>query len=41
MIANPPWITASLLNSEHALDNGVYDPNEAYLKSIFDFACKE
>jgi len=40
MIANPPWITASMLNSEHALDNGVYDPKEEFLNAIFKFAGK-
>jgi len=38
MIANPPWITSSILNSEHLLDSGVYDPKETFLKAIFQFA---
>ena len=40
MIANPPWITASMLNVEHKLDNAIYDPKETFLKAIFAFACK-
>jgi len=38
IIANPPWITASKLNTEHELDNGIFDPNEEMLVSIFKFA---
>ena len=38
MIANPPWITSSILNTEHLLDSGIYDPKETFLKSIFQFA---
>lgn len=38
IVANPPWITATILNEKHELDNGVYDPQEKLLKSLFLFA---
>lgn len=38
IISNPPWTIASFLNEKHDLDNGVYDPEEKFLKSLFLFA---
>ena len=35
---NPPWIPASKVIEINPLDNGVYDPEEKFLKSAFNFA---
>lgn len=40
MICNPPWIIASK-TTENELENGIYDPEEKYLKSVFQFASKK
>jgi len=38
IICNPPWIPAKFVQETNPLDNGVYDPDEKFLKSAFNFA---
>lgn len=38
ILCNPPWIPASLVSEVNPLDNGVYDPNEEFLKACINFA---
>lgn len=38
IMCNPPWIPASKLPQVNPLDNGVYDPDEKFLKSALNFA---
>ncbi|CAI2365457.1 unnamed protein product [Moneuplotes crassus] len=38
ILANPPWLPASKLPEINPLDNGVYDPEEVFLKSSLNFA---
>lgn len=38
IICNPPWIPASKVKAVNPLDNGVYDPDEKFLKSALNFA---
>jgi methylase of polypeptide subunit release factors len=38
IIANPPWIVASKIRNDDALENTVTDPDGIMLKSIFEFA---
>lgn len=40
IIANPPWIVASKIRNDDALENTVTDPDGIMLKSIFEFASK-
>ena len=37
VVCNPPWIPASFVKETSPLDNGVYDPEEKFLKSAFNF----
>ena len=37
IVCNPPWIPADFVRATNPLDNGVYDPNEKFLKSAFNF----
>ena len=39
VVCNPPWIPAEYVSETSPLDNGVYDPQERFLKSAFNF-CK-
>jgi len=38
ILCNPPWIPASKVVDVNPLDNGVYDPDEVFLKSALNFA---
>ena len=38
ILCNPPWIPASRVAEINPLDNGVYDPDEKFLKSALNFA---
>lgn len=38
IIANPPWIQASKLSAQDALENTTTDPKGVFLKSVFEFA---
>ena len=38
IVCNPPWIPAKHMPESNPLDNGVYDPDEKFLKSAFNFA---
>jgi len=38
ILANPPWLPASKIVEVNPLDNGVYDPEEVFLKSALNFA---
>ena len=38
IICNPPWIPAKFVQETNPLDNGVYDPEEKFLKSALNFA---
>ena len=38
ILCNPPWIPASKVFEINPLDNGVYDPDEKFLKSAINFA---
>jgi methylase of polypeptide subunit release factors len=35
---NPPWIPANFVRETNPLDNGVFDPEEKFLHSAFNFA---
>lgn len=35
---NPPWIPSAFVKETSPLDNGVYDPDEKFLKSALNFA---
>ena len=37
VVCNPPWIPAEFVRETNPLDNGVYDPQEKFLKSMFNF----
>ena len=37
VVCNPPWIPADFVKATSPLDNGVYDPDEKFLKSAFNF----
>ena len=37
VMCNPPWIPADFVKATNPLDNGVYDPEEKFLKSAFNF----
>ena len=37
VMCNPPWIPADFVKATNPLDNGVYDPDEKFLKSAFNF----
>ena len=37
VVCNPPWIPADFVKETNPLDNGVYDPQEKFLKSAFNF----
>lgn len=39
VVCNPPWVPADFVKETNPLDNGVYDPEEKFLKSVFNF-CK-
>ena len=38
IVCNPPWVPANFVKAANPLDNGVYDPDEKFLKSAFNFA---
>ena len=38
ILCNPPWIPAQYVTEISPLDNGVYDPQEKFLKSAFNFS---
>ena len=38
IVCNPPWIPAKFVPETNPLDNGVYDPDEKFLKSALNFA---
>jgi methylase of polypeptide subunit release factors len=38
IVVNPPWLDASFMFSQTGLDNAIYDPKHAFLKSAFNFA---
>lgn len=38
LISNPPWVTASYMDSDHELDNGIYDPKGAFVNAVLKFA---
>ena len=38
IVCNPPWIPADYVTATSPLDNGVYDPQEKFLKSALNFA---
>ena len=37
VVCNPPWIPAEYVTATSPLDNAVYDPQERFLKSAFNF----
>jgi tRNA1(Val) A37 N6-methylase TrmN6 len=37
VVCNPPWIPADYVKETNPLDNGVYDPQEKFLKSALNF----
>lgn len=37
VVCNPPWIPASFVRETNPLDNGVYDPDEKFLTSAFNY----
>ena len=37
VLCNPPWIPAGFVKETSPLDNGVYDPEEKFLKSALNF----
>ena len=37
VLCNPPWLPASYVKETNPLDNGVYDPEEKFLKAAFNF----
>ena len=39
VVCNPPWIPASFVKETSPLDNGVYDPEEKFIKSALNY-CK-
>ena len=38
ILCNPPWIPAQFVKATSPLDNGVYDPDEKFLKSAFNYS---
>jgi len=40
IISNPPWVIAGKIGTENILENGVFDPREEFLQSLFKFAGK-
>ena len=38
ILCNPPWVPADFVPATNPLDNGVYDPEERFLKSALNFA---
>ena len=38
IVCNPPWIPAKFVPETNPLDNGVYDQDEKFLKSAFNYA---
>lgn len=38
IVCNPPWVPAEFIRETNPLDNGVYDPQEKFIKSALNFA---
>lgn len=41
IVVNPPWLNANFIFTQADLDNSVYDPENKFLKSAFNFASKK
>ena len=38
IVCNPPWLNASFVFTQNDFENSVYDPDNKFLKSAFNFA---